>query len=360
MKLAGIAFTERGARLLERLLSRFQEEGEETEGTVSPSCAEAAGGLSIRRETLKEWTKRQFQQADGLIFVGAAGIAVRACAPFVQDKTKDPAVIVIDETGQYAVSLLSGHLGGANELALRAASIIGAEPVITTATDRNGLFAPDVFAKANGLEIEDMGLAREAAAALLRGERLGFFSDFPVEGTIPEQLAFGKACRLNLWITRAGNVEKTPRESEEKKTERPSRYLRLLARDAVLGIGCKRGTRRETIEAAAESVLAFQGLSMRDVKQIATIDLKQDETGLLEFASAHGTKICFYSPEELLKAPGDFSDSAFVKKTTGVGNVCDMAAVLAAGENASLIGKKQTGHGVTAALAVCRRTVRWR
>ena len=175
MKLAGIAFTERGARLLERLLSRFQEEGEEIEGTVSPSCAEAAGGLSIRRETLKEWTKRQFQQADGLIFVGAAGIAVRACAPFVQDKTKDPAVIVIDETGRYAVSLLSGHLGGANELALRAASIIGAEPVITTATDRNGLLAPDVFAKENGLEIEDMGLAREAAAALLRGEHLGFF-----------------------------------------------------------------------------------------------------------------------------------------------------------------------------------------
>lgn len=360
MKLAGIAFTERGARLLERLLSRFQEEGEETEGTVSPSCAEAAGGLSIRRETLKEWTKRQFQQADGLIFVGAAGIAVRACAPFVQDKTKDPAVIVIDETGRYAVSLLSGHLGGANELALRAASIIGAEPVITTATDRNGLLAPDVFAKENGLEIEDMGLAREAAAALLRGEHLGFFSDFPVEGTIPAQLAFGKACRLNLWITRAGNMEKAPDESEEKKTERPSQYLRLLARDAVLGIGCRRGTRRETIEAAAESVLASQGLAMRDVKQIATIDLKQDETGLLEFASAHGTKICFYSPEELLKVPGDFSDSAFVKKTTGVGNVCERAAVLAAGENASLIVKKQTGHGVTAALAVCRRTVRWR
>ncbi|MFR2773148.1 MAG: cobalamin biosynthesis central domain-containing protein [Clostridium sp.] len=217
MKLAGIAFTERGARLLERLLSRFQEEGEEIEGTVSPSCAEAAGGLSIRRETLKEWTKRQFQQADGLIFVGAAGIAVRACAPFVQDKTKDPAVIVIDETGRYAVSLLSGHLGGANELALRAASIIGAEPVITTATDRNGLLAPDVFAKENGLEIEDMGLAREAAAALLRGEHLGFFSDFPVEGTIPAQMAFGKACRLNLWITRAGNMEKAPDESEEKK-----------------------------------------------------------------------------------------------------------------------------------------------
>ena len=99
---------------------------------------------------------------------------------------------------------------------------------------------------------------------------------------------------------------------------------------------------------------------MRDVKQIATIDLKLDETGLLEFASAHGTKICFYSLEELLKVPGDFSDSAFVKKTTGVGNVCERAAVLAAGENASLIVKKQTGHGVTAALAVCRRTVRWR
>ena len=94
-------------------------------------------------------------------------------------------MIVIDETGRYAVSLLSGHLGGANELALRAASIIGAEPVITTATDRNGLLAPDVFAKENGLEIEDMGLAREAAAALLTGVHLGFFSDFPMAGSIP-------------------------------------------------------------------------------------------------------------------------------------------------------------------------------
>lgn len=88
MKLAGIAFTERGARLLERLLSRFQEEGEETEGTVSPSCAEAAGGLSIRRETLKEWTKRQFQKADGLIFVGAAGIAVRPARPLSRIKRR--------------------------------------------------------------------------------------------------------------------------------------------------------------------------------------------------------------------------------------------------------------------------------
>lgn len=370
MKLAGIAFTDRGSRLLKRLLSRFQEEGEETEGTVSPSCAEGAGGFSIRKETLKEWTNRQFQQADGLIFIGAAGIAVRACAPFVQDKTKDPAVIVIDETGRYAVSLLSGHLGGANELALRAAAFIGAEPVITTATDRNGLLAPDVFAKENGLEIEDMGLAREAAAALLRGEQIGFFSDFPVKGSLPEQLVSGTACRLNLWAVRAGDIRNSPAEPEEKKTERAGsrpepearesspRYLKLLARDAVLGIGCRKGTKREAIEAMAESVLASQGLTMRDVRQIATIDLKQDETGLLEFAAAHRKRLCFYSPEELLKVPGDFSDSAFVKKTTGVGNVCERAAVLAAGEGGELAVKKHADKGVTAALAVCRRVIR--
>lgn len=358
MKLAGIAFTDRGSRLLEQLLKEFQKAGEETAGAVSSSCAEAAGGLSTLTEPLREWTRRQFQQADGIIFIGAAGIAVRACAPFVKDKTTDPAVIVIDETGRYAVSLLSGHLGGANELTLRAASIIGAEPVITTATDRNGLFAPDVFAKANGLEIEDMTLAKEAAAALLRGEHLGFFSDFPVEGTMPAQLDSGTVCRLNLWATRAGNSEEAPAESEG--TEIRARYLRLLARDAVLGIGCRKGTKREAVEAMAASVLASQGLAMEDIKQIATIDLKQEETGLLEFAGAHGTKVCFYSSEELLKAPGTFSESAFVKKTTGVGNVCERAAVLAAGKNASLIVKKQTGHGVTAALAVCRRTVRWR
>lgn len=181
MKLAGIAFTDRGSRLLARLFSRFQADGDETEGTVSSSCAGAAGELSVLKEPLKEWTKRQFQQADGILFIGAAGIAVRACAPFVQDKTKDPAVVVIDETGRYAVSLLSGHLGGANELAVRAAAVIGAEPVITTATDRNGLFAPDVFAKKNELAIENMVLAKEAAAALLRGEKLGFFRIFQLK-----------------------------------------------------------------------------------------------------------------------------------------------------------------------------------
>lgn len=356
MRLAGIAFTDRGSRLLARLFSRFQAEGDEAEGTVSSSCAEAAGEFSVLKETLKEWTKRQFKQADGILFIGAAGIAVRACAPFVQDKTKDQAVVVIDETGRYAVSLLSGHLGGANELAVRAAAVIGAEPVITTATDRNGLFAPDVFAKKNGLMIENMVLAKEAAAALLRGEKLGFFSDFPTEGEIPDQLVPGTVCRLNLWVTRGGNRQEEPAAAEKIKP----RYLKLLAKDAVLGIGCRRGTERKVIEAAAASVLASQGLNLRDVKKIATIDLKRDEAGLLEFAASCQTEICFYSSEELLTVPGIFSESVFVEKTTGVGNVCERAAVLAAGRDADLAVKKQAGCGVTAALAVCRRTVRWR
>lgn len=367
MRLAGIAFTDRGSRLLARLFSRFQEEGEETEGTVSSSCAQAAGELSVLKEPLKEWTRRQFRQADGIVFIGAAGIAVRACAPFVQDKTKDPAVIVIDETGRYAVSLLSGHLGGANELAARAAAVIGAEPVITTATDRNGLFAPDMFAKENGLEIADMSLAREAAAALLRGEKLGFFSDFPIEGEIPGQLLWGTVCRLNLWVTRVGArqedfaaSEKTVEKGDRKEAggKIKPRYLKLLAKDAVLGIGCRRGTKREAIEAAAAAVLASGGLNMRDVKRIATIDLKRNEAGLLEFAASCQTELCFYSSQELLKAPGIFSESAFVEKTTGVGNVCERAAVLAAGKDAVLAVKKQAGHGVTAALAVSRRVIR--
>lgn len=363
MRLAGIAFTDRGSRLLARLFSRFQADGDETEGTVSSSCAGAAGELSVLKEPLKEWTKRQFQQADGILFIGAAGIAVRACAPFVQDKTKDPAVVVIDETGRYAVSLLSGHLGGANELAVRAAAVIGAEPVITTATDRNGLFAPDVFAKQNGLVIENMVLAKEAAAAILRGEKLGFFSDFPTEGQIPDQLVPGTVCRINLWVTCAGTRQETPAAAEtgdiETEKTKPL-YLKLLAKDAVLGIGCRRGTEKKAIEAAAASVLTSQGLNLRDVKKIATIDLKRDEAGLLEFAASCQTEICFYSSEELLTVPGIFSESAFVEKTTGVGNVCERAAVLAAGKDAVLAVKKQAGCGVTAALAVCRRTVRWR
>lgn len=139
-------------------------------------------------ESLDTWTAKNFACSDALIFVGAAGIAVRAIAPQVKQKTEDPAVVVVDELGRYAISLLSGHLGGANLLARAVAGVIRAEAVITTATDINERFSVDTFAKDNGLYIEDMKLAKEISAAVLRDEKIGFISDAKVRGNMPDCL----------------------------------------------------------------------------------------------------------------------------------------------------------------------------
>lgn len=139
-------------------------------------------------ESTADWTAEHFPQGDGLIFVGACGIAVRSIAPQVASKKSDPAVLVVDECGQFVISLLSGHLGGANELSLKAAQILGAQPVVTTATDLHKRFAVDVFSRKNDCEILFMKAAKEVSAALLAGKTVGFYSEFPFVGALPNGL----------------------------------------------------------------------------------------------------------------------------------------------------------------------------
>ena len=134
------------------------------------------------------WAGRHFETDDAIIFVGACGIAVRSIAPYVASKKSDPAVLVIDECGKFVISLLSGHLGGANELTLEVAELLGAVPVVTTATDLHHRFAVDVFAKKNCCGIQNMKAAKEVSAALLAGEPVGFYSEFPWTGKLPEGL----------------------------------------------------------------------------------------------------------------------------------------------------------------------------
>ena len=139
-------------------------------------------------ESTADWTAEHFHREDGLIFVGACGIAVRSIAPQVASKKSDPAVLVVDECGQFVISLLSGHLGGANELSLKAAQILGAQPVVTTATDLHKRFAVDVFSRKNDCEILFMKAAKEVSAALLAGKTVGFYSEFPFVGALPNGL----------------------------------------------------------------------------------------------------------------------------------------------------------------------------
>lgn len=274
-----------------------------------------------------------FAACGALIFVGAAGIAVRAIAPYVADKTRDPAVLVIDERAKHAVSLLSGHIGGANALTLQVAATIGAEPVVTTATDVNRRFSVDAWAARHGLRIGSMDEAKRFSAGILVGD-MPLCSDFPIEGELPNGVYIARegACGAAITCFQAQPFAHT---------------LRLTPQIVHLGIGCRRGTPKEKIEKAADALK----LCPEAIRSVASIDVKRDEAGLLAFCEARGLPTAFYSAQELERAQGTFSSSEFVQKTVGVDNVCERSAVLAAGDGAQLIVRKTCLDGVTVAAA---------
>ncbi|MCD8074891.1 MAG: cobalt-precorrin 5A hydrolase [Lachnospiraceae bacterium] len=380
MKQLGIAsFTARGGQVADRLAGAFGKEYE-----------------IIRYDRgLKDWCGCLFASgADGIVFVGACGIAVRTIAPFLKSKTTDPAVIVIDEAGQFVISLLSGHIGGANRLAERTAAILGATPVITTATDVNGKFAVDIFASDNHLRIRDMHAAKEISAAILRGERVGVTCEGEIEGCVPPELillkkgekkaakrafqmdALRDAPRPSHSIPEIGALirigagiplcdisfdvnEKTGaagwNQAETELTwcvpDLPSVILDLYPKSYIIGIGCRKGKTETEIAQYVEQALTGLGLSFEDCVGVASIDLKKEETGLLEFCGKRNLRFETYSAETLAEVKGEFSHSAFVSQVTGVDNVCERAALCMAGEGGRLILKKQAENGVTVALA---------
>jgi len=220
MTRAYLAFTETGLALAKRLSAALP-------GSVA-RCGQ--DGVS-----LAEWASAQFVQSDALIFVGAAGIAVRAIAPHCKSKTTDPAVVVVDECGRFAVPILSGHLGGANDLARAIAAVCGAVPVITTATDAHGIFAVDEWAKHQNCMVLEPERIKLVSGKLLAGQPVYYRADFPVMGTVPAGLFLAD----------------TPEKADFALTLCPTgQALHLVPRIGVLGIGCKRGTSAETLEAA--------------------------------------------------------------------------------------------------------------
>lgn len=278
-----------------------------------------------------------FEAVDALIFVGACGIAVRAVAPHLKSKTSDPAVIVTDERGLNVISLISGHIGGANALTRRLAAAIGGNPVITTATDVNRRFAADEWAARQGLAISSMTAARRFAMEILKRD-LPMTSDFPIRGVLPGGLYTGTEGECGLLIS---CVDFDPYGVT----------LKLIPRILHLGLGCKRNTPVEKIRTAVEHALQDGCIRREAIASAASIDVKRDEEGLLAYCAENELPIRFYSAEELRGVAGEFSASAFVSSTVGVDNVCERAAMRSAGENAKLIVKKTCLDGVTVALA---------
>lgn len=368
MKISCISFTANGSRINRRLQQWFLEQGHACDCQAFARYARDAGVAPLQG-SFRDWCRERFHCSDVLIFIGAAGIAVRGIAPWVADKKTDPAVLVIDEQGNFVISLLSGHIGGANEMTLQVAEFLGAIPVITTGTDVNHTFAVDVFAARNQLQIADMQLAKKIAADLIDRKTVGFISELPVSDAVPRVLqqwndASGETV-INSRETKAEiGVSVTVHSAENRQAVPFDRTLRLIPKNVHLGIGCKKGTLREIIDEKVSQVMKECQLDWCAVAGVASIDLKKDETGLQQFCSSHELPFAVYSAEELKAVEGTFTPSRFVGSVTGVDNVCERAAALDcfrrrlhAGERNQkgsyrMIRKKTAGSGVTVAIAM--------
>lgn len=327
MKAAIISFTKQGQELAVGIELYLQKAGWETIRTVR--CRALPESM---KESLRQWTGEQFSSCNVLIFVGAMGIAVRAIAPYVEAKTSDPAVLVLDDTGRYCIPVLSGHLGGANELAEQIAGRFGMEPVVTTATDRNGKWAVDVFARKNGLCIRSMEKAKEISARILAGEKIQVLVERDQEDLAAEHMA------PDVYI----GIHEHP---EWKHTP-----LYLVPRVADLGIGCRKDTDPEAVERLVKEVLEQEELCPECLVTVATIDRKGKEEAILSFCRQRRLPLLTFTPEELGNLEGGFSGSEFVRSVTGVDNVCERSAVLSGG--GQLVVRKHARDGVTVALAL--------
>ena len=297
------------------------------------------------KTTLKDFAKESFDCHIPLVFIGATGIAVRTIAPFIDNKLSDIPVIVIDERGINVIPILSGHYGMGNDLARDFAKVLNANPVITTATDVEGVYAIDSFAARNGFRILDKSKIKDVSMKLLEGQIVYYkneIEDLKFQDKEPKNINQASGEKIDFIFT-----------NDKKKDDGT---LILTPETLVIGMGCKRG---KSFEELLDFIL--EDYTLEELKDnlygICSIDKKANEIGLLKLAAYLHCKFITFMVEELESVSGDFSESEFVKENVGVGNVSERAAVCA---GAKLIVKKQARDGMTKAYGTRDlRSIKW-
>jgi len=317
---------------------------------------EAEKGIRLFEGSVRLLLPEMFRRYAGIISFISLGAMVRMIAPLLQDKKTDPGVVVVDDRAQFVISVLSGHLGGANELTRVIAETIGATPVITTASDVQKTIPVDLFGRSFGWQIESFEHATPVSAAVVNEEPVvvvqeageanwwSYDKPLPSHITVVDTAAEAMDLAFNAALV---VTDRLLAEDEERVLLRNGVLYR--PKSLVLGIGCNRGTPQEEIEAVIRETLAAEGLSFKSVRNIATIDLKGDEAGLLAVCAKHGWPLTLYTPEELnrveLRNP---SETVF--KFTGAYGVSEPAAFLSAGADEWVLEKKKAGN-VTISIA---------
>ena len=337
------------------------------------------------KETVKACVDEYFEQVDAIVFVTASGIAVRSVAEHLTHKSKDPAIVCMDECSKHVISLVSGHAGGANALTQMLADVMWATPVITTATDVEGQFSIDDYAREHNLVVTDWAKAKAISAEVLATGAKPVWVDEAEVSQEEEKNACGICKEQKSAGIDVGKIENDGCENEigvqklqigshqvvitPQDVSVDAQTLQLIPRCIVAGVGCKKEIPVDKIEHAVQDAFAKAGLRMEALCAVVSIDLKKEEAGLLEFCETRNVPFETYAAEELQAVPGTYSASEFVSGVTGVDNVCERSAVKYASEHGmnqgerllgrqakhgELLLRKQAYGGVTVALAyVC-------
>ncbi len=349
MRIAVIAITRNGALLGRKLRERmggmelYVSSRYADQVTRECSCFEPT--------ELKSLISSIWNEFDGFVFIMASGIVVRMIAPLLQSKETDPAVIVIDDAGRFAISLLSGHLGGANSLAEHCALILGAHAVITTATDANNLPSFDMLAKEQGWLIDDINRVKSLNSLLLDNEEIAVVDPTGKTRTWLQgrgRISFYETCaeaanssaRGFLFVTN----QRLPHQTSLKNV------LILRPRNLVLGIGCNRGTPAAEIDEFIALHLAQLSLSPKSVCCVASVAAKRDESGLIAFAERMGVPLRCFESDELNQVAFPSPPSEYARAAVGVAGVAEPAAILASNGGRLLLNKVKSAN-VTLAVA---------
>lgn len=308
-------------------------------------------GIILFQGTVRLLFPGLFPTYRGLILFISLGAVVRMIAPLLKDKKTDPGVVVVDDQGQFAISMLSGHLGGANELAREVANLTGAQAVVTTASDVQKTIPVDLLGQGFGWmwDEESEGNLTPASAAVVNGEKVAivqesgekdwWMHDTPMPANLTMYESVGHAIESN---PHAALVITHRILSEEEKGSLPNLVV-YRPKSVVLGVGCNRGTEAEEIERVIRDTLEELRFSIDSVKAIATIDLKKDEEGLLQVGNRHGWKFVYYRPEELNEIPIE-EPSDVVYRYTGAYGVSEPACKKYGEIEKLAVTKKKSGN----------------
>ena len=302
-------------------------------------------------KNVKDNIFKAFDRHDAVIGIMATGILIRSMQPFIQSKIRDPAVISIDDNGNFTISLLSGHLGGANSLTIKISNLINSTPVITTSTDTNGKLGIDVLSKDIHYEILNTENIVHINKAILNGEKITFTVNPSMNVEFLDDYLKNNTLEMVISTEYSDSIP-----INQIRVSHEGHDLYLEKRKIVIGIGCRKGKSENEIMTSISTVLNELDLDISLVDCIASAEIKKDEKGLLDLAATLQIPIEFVDVEKLkLFTSPDISKSEFVRSKFGIDNVCESSALIVAGFDSKLIYRKKAFNGVTIAVAESER-----